>query len=156
MSYPQVLTCLMFRLCNHTHILLDFYVMLLYCNWVPVLSFIRQLFYSVITVLKMHVVVCGAGIIGASVTYYLAKRGVRCTVIERCSPACAASGKAGGFLARDWCDHNELGPLARLGFDLHSTLASELGEVDYRRMDALAVRVREGKCLLFGHYSLVE
>ena len=97
-------------------------------------------------VLKMHVVVCGAGIVGASVTYYLAKRGVKCTVIERSSPACAASGKAGGFLAQDWCDHNELGPLARLSFDLHSKLAEEFGaiDIDYRSMDALAVRVKEG------------
>lgn len=92
----------------------------------------------------MHVVVCGAGIIGASVTYYLAKRGVQCTVIERCSPACAASGKAGGFLARDWCDHNALGPLARLSFDMHAQLATELGEIDYRRVEALSVRVKEG------------
>ena len=94
----------------------------------------------------MQVVVCGAGIIGASVTYYLAKRGVRCTVVERCSPACAASGKAGGFLARDWCDQNELGPLARLSYDLHAQLASELGAkvIDYRQVDALSVLLREG------------
>jgi glycine/D-amino acid oxidase-like deaminating enzyme len=95
----------------------------------------------------MRVVVCGAGVIGASVAYYLAKRGVQCTVVERCSPACAASGKAGGFLARDWCDHNELGPLARLSFDLHADLAGEFGDIDYRRLDVLSVRLREG-CVL--------
>jgi len=106
----------------------------------------------------MQVVVCGAGIIGASVAYYLAKRGVRCTVVERCSPACAASGKAGGFLARDWCDHNELGPLVRLSYDLHAGLASELGTelIDYRQVNALSVLLREGIIRIFLKLCNVE
>ena len=51
----------------------------------------------------MHVVICGAGVIGASVAYFLSRRGVRATVIERTGLACAASGKSGGFLALEWC-----------------------------------------------------
>jgi hypothetical protein len=45
------------------------------------------------------------------------------TVVERTDVACAASGKAGGFLARDWCDGAPLGRLARRGFELHADLA---------------------------------
>src|SRR5216684_3819630 len=60
-----------------------------------------------------HVVVCGAGIMGASVAYFLAQRGVAVTIVERTGVACAASGKSGGFLALDWCDDSPLGPLAR-------------------------------------------
>jgi len=48
------------------------------------------------------VIVCGAGVMGASVAYFLACRGVGVTVVERSGVACAASGKSGGFLALDW------------------------------------------------------
>ena len=60
-----------------------------------------------------HVIVCGAGVVGASVAYFLARRGVAVTVVERTAVACGASGKSGGFLALDWCDDSPLGPLAR-------------------------------------------
>jgi glycine/D-amino acid oxidase-like deaminating enzyme len=91
-----------------------------------------------------HVVVCGAGVVGASVAYFLGLRGVRVTVVERSGVACAASGKSGGFLARDWCDHSPLGPLARASFDLHARLADEL-ETDYgyRRVDTFMLAARE-------------
>ena len=46
------------------------------------------------------IVIVGGGIIGCSVAYHLTELGVPCTLVERCSIACAASGKAGGFLAR--------------------------------------------------------
>src|SRR5262249_50441838 len=77
-----------------------------------------------------HVVVCGAGVMGAAVAYFLADRGVAVTVVERSAVACAASGKSGGFLALDWCDGSELGPLARASFALHAELARRLG-TDY-------------------------
>ena len=51
--------------------------------------------------------------IGASIAYFLSRRGVAATVIERVRLASAASGKAGGFLVRDWCDGTPLEPLAR-------------------------------------------
>src|SRR6185369_13845699 len=82
------------------------------------------------------VVVCGAGVIGASVAYFLARRGVAVTVVERSGVACAASGKSGGFLALDWCDGSPLEGLARASFALHAELARELGaDYGYRRMD---------------------
>ncbi len=47
-----------------------------------------------------QVVICGGGIIGASIAYHLTLMGVEPIVVEQCSIAAAASGKAGGFLAR--------------------------------------------------------
>src|SRR5215472_17957668 len=76
----------------------------------------------------MHVLICGAGVIGATVAYFLARRGVRSTVIERSGVACAASGKSGGFLARDWCDGTPLEALARRSFGLHTRLAKEVDD----------------------------
>lgn len=57
--------------------------------------------------------VCGAGVMGAAVAYFLARRGVAVTVIEGSGVACAASGKSGGFLALDRCDDSPLGPIRR-------------------------------------------
>lgn len=86
------------------------------------------------------VVICGAGVIGAAVAYYLSLRGVPVTLIERSAVACAASGKAGGFLALDWCDGSPLAPLARSSFQLHADLAQTLGvDYGYRRLTTLAV-----------------
>jgi glycine/D-amino acid oxidase-like deaminating enzyme len=87
-----------------------------------------------------RVVICGAGVIGAAVAYYLSLRGVTATVVERCGVACAASGKAGGFLALDWCDDSPLAALARMSFQLHAELAQTLGtDYGYRRLTTLAV-----------------
>jgi glycine/D-amino acid oxidase-like deaminating enzyme len=45
-----------------------------------------------------HVVICGAGIIGASLAYHLAKRGARVTILESEQPGAGASGKSFGWL----------------------------------------------------------
>jgi len=84
----------------------------------------------------MHVLICGGGVIGCSIAYFLARSGVKATVIEGTGVACAASGKSGGFLARDWCEGSPLAPLARRSFDLHAQLADEVaGDWGYRRLD---------------------
>src|SRR3989475_2091060 len=94
--------------------------------------------------LPRHVVVCGAGVIGASVAYFLTRRGIAVTVVERSGVACAASGKSGGFLALDWCDGSPLGPLARSSFALHAELARELAtDYGYRRVDTFMLAARE-------------
>jgi glycine/D-amino acid oxidase-like deaminating enzyme len=99
-----------------------------------------------------HVVVCGAGVIGASVAYFLARRGVAVTVVERTGVACAASGKSGGFLALDWCDGSPLESLARESFALHAELARELGtDYGYRRLDTFMVAARERGAMPGGH-----
>ena len=46
----------------------------------------------------MHVVICGGGVIGACTAYFMARRGIAVTVVERSEVASSASGKAGGFL----------------------------------------------------------
>jgi glycine/D-amino acid oxidase-like deaminating enzyme len=84
----------------------------------------------------MHVLICGGGVIGASTAYFLTRRGATATVIEGTGVACAASGKSGGFLARDWCDGSPLAPLAQRSFALHARLAEEVpGDWGYRRLD---------------------
>lgn len=64
---------------------------------------------------------CPVGIHGASLAYYLTKMGEKPLVIERSGVAAAASGKSGGFLAREWGS----GPTVALhqkSFDLHKQL----------------------------------
>jgi glycine/D-amino acid oxidase-like deaminating enzyme len=85
---------------------------------------------------KMRVLVCGAGVIGVSIAYFLSRRGVEVTVIECTAVACAASGKSGGFLALDWCDGGPLEALARRSFELHAKLAQEIDDAwGYRRLN---------------------
>jgi glycine/D-amino acid oxidase-like deaminating enzyme len=84
----------------------------------------------------MRVLTCGGGVIGASIAWFLAKRGAEPVVIERTGLANAASGKSGGFLALDWCDGTPLAPLARRSFALHASLAEEVeGDWGYRRLN---------------------
>jgi glycine/D-amino acid oxidase-like deaminating enzyme len=100
--------------------------------------------YDALVATPRHVIVCGAGVVGASVAYFLTRRGVAVTVVERSGVACAASGKSGGFLALDWCDDSPLGPLARASFALHAELPGELpADYGYRRMDTFMLAARE-------------
>lgn len=87
----------------------------------------------------MRVLICGGGVIGAAIAYFLGCRGIAATVIERTGLACAASGKSGGFLALDWCDGTPLEALARRSFALHAELPDRIGAGPdggwgYRRM----------------------
>src|SRR5580704_5735732 len=87
----------------------------------------------------MHVLICGGGVIGCSIAYFLARRGVKAMVIEGTGLACAASGKSGGFLARDWCEGTPLAPLTRRSFDLHAALAETIADDwGYRRLATYA------------------
>ena len=104
----------------------------------------------------MRVVICGGGVIGACTAYFLKRRGVEVIVVERTGVANAASGKAGGFLALDWCAGTPLDALARRSFALHAVLAGELaGDWGHRPMTAysglvvpaLDARVREPSAL---------
>jgi glycine/D-amino acid oxidase-like deaminating enzyme len=89
---------------------------------------------------------------GAAVAYFLARRDIAVTVVERLGVACAASGKSGGFLALDWCDGSPLGPLARASFALHAELAREIGtDYGYRRMDTFMLAAREQGNVRGGH-----
>lgn len=97
----------------------------------------------------MKVVICGAGVIGASLAYFLAQRGVAVTIIDRCGVAVAASGKSGGFLALDWCDGSPMQQLTRNSFALHAELATLLGQgYDYRHLDTYLVESTERDSLV--------
>ena len=92
-----------------------------------------------------NVVIAGAGVCGLSTAYFLAKEfSISSTLIDptgRVAPA--ASGKAGGFLALDWCDYSATGPLARRSFALHQEIADAVGAetIQYRRLTCSAISV---------------
>lgn len=74
---------------------------------------------------KTHVVIIGGGIIGVCTAYYLSKEdGVNVTIVENAEIAGSASGKAGGFLAKDW-HASATESLGYLSYDLHKKLANE-------------------------------
>ena len=88
----------------------------------------------------MKVLICGGGVIGTSIAYFLSQRNIEAVVVERTGVANAASGKSGGFLALDWCDGSPLAPLVRRSFALHGELAATLDrDWGYRRVDTLGV-----------------
>lgn len=74
-----------------------------------------------------RIVICGGGVIGVAIAYFLSRRGARPIVVERHEVAGSASGNSGGFLALDWCRGSQLDQLARRSFALHAELAHELG-----------------------------
>jgi glycine/D-amino acid oxidase-like deaminating enzyme len=87
----------------------------------------------------MHIAICGGGVIGSALAYVLTERGEQVTLIERWRIAGAASGKSGGFLARDWCDGTPLKPLAAASFDLHQAWADQLANpYGYRRLETFS------------------
>lgn len=86
-----------------------------------------------------NVVILGAGIHGASVAFYLSSRfDIKPIVIERVNVAAAASGKAGGFLARNW-GSSATQQLHQVSFDMHEKLAEELKIESYRHVKTLSV-----------------
>lgn len=99
---------------------------------------------------KLDIIIAGAGIIGTSTAYYLARNHANhvnsITIVDPTgSIAPAASGKAGGFLALDWNDYSPVGPLARRSFDLHQEIAEEFGHerIQYRRLKCASISVDE-------------
>ena len=80
----------------------------------------------------MKVIVVGAGIIGASVAFHLARRGARVTLVEAALPAGAASGRSFGWLNASFylgADHYRL----RLaGLEAWARLERDLGGLGLR------------------------
>lgn len=87
-------------------------------------------------------IIVGGGIIGASTAYHLALKGRRVTVIEACEIASGASGKSGGFLARDWCS-GPVNNLARASFRMHAEIAERFGadRIGYRAVSAASIEL---------------
>eukprot|EP00961_Rhodomonas_salina_P227290 3073184-Rhodomonas_salina.2 len=82
------------------------------------------------------VVVCGAGVIGSTLAYYLTLRGVKPVIVDRKSPPFSPeqaleSGSqhtmlaCGGFLPSNWLQNSFLEQLAGLSFSLHEELATK-------------------------------
>eukprot|EP00457_Paulinella_chromatophora_P006017 gb/GEZN01006035.1/.p1 GENE.gb/GEZN01006035.1/~~gb/GEZN01006035.1/.p1 ORF type:complete len:532 (-),score=79.37 gb/GEZN01006035.1/:92-1687(-) len=93
-----------------------------------------------------RVVICGAGVTGCCAAYYLTLRGFKPIIVERTSVAAAASGKAGGFLAENWCDNKPRQELMRESWKLHFQLASLLdGKKNYgfRPMNTIGIAMPE-------------
>lgn len=85
-----------------------------------------------------RIVIAGAGLHGSALAYYLTQRGETPLVVEQHSVAAAASGKGGGFLARDWGS----GPttaLHKVSFELHAQIAKDLNIESYRKIPVLSV-----------------
>src|SRR6266516_2015707 len=98
-----------------------------------------------------HTVILGAGIIGVCTAYFLSHDPSRnedhtITILDPSPPASGASGKAGGFIARNWVG-SATTSLEDLSFRLHEELAQEYGgDVNwgYRRCRALHVVAGNG------------
>jgi glycine/D-amino acid oxidase-like deaminating enzyme len=100
-----------------------------------------------------NIVIAGGGVVGTSIAYFLAKKyDMPVTLVDPVGIAPGASGKAGGFLARDWRDGTPLQDLQRQGFELHQEIADELLQnedasdipgIDYRRLTCAAVAIDE-------------
>eukprot|EP00439_Symbiodinium_sp_Y106_P074572 s292_g14.t1 len=84
-----------------------------------------------------RIIILGAGLQGAALAYFLTRRGVKPVVVERDKVAAAASGKGGGFLARDWGD-SITRKLHTVSFKLHEELAETLGIESYRKLPVLS------------------
>lgn len=97
-----------------------------------------------------RICIVGGGIIGASSAFHLSEAGcTNITIVERTNIACGASGRAGGFLAKDWRLGAE-GQFSEASFQAHSKLAARLQtefgfDVMYRRVTTFNVTVSETK-----------
>lgn len=85
------------------------------------------------------VVVAGGGIVGCACAYYLARGGLRVTLLERGALGSGAS-KAGMSHVVTWEEPEPHLELARASQHLYEGLSAELGqEIEYRRTGSLAI-----------------
>ena len=106
---------------------------------------------------RKHVVVVGGGIIGVSFAYYASQLAasspespqLSITLVEAETIACAASGKAGGFLARSW-PSGASSTLATLSWEMHEAAVASFPpgvreSVGYRKIrTVMAALGRDG------------
>ena len=91
-----------------------------------------------------NIVVIGGGIQGTSVAFQIAESpslpaGSTITILEANNIASAASGKGGGFMARQWGDGSSTQTLHELAFDMYEELCPKLGVESYRKLPVLSV-----------------
>ena len=75
--------------------------------------------------MRTEAVIVGGGITGCATAYYLAKRGIAVTLLERGTIACAQSSRAWGFVRQQGRHPAEL-PLAREASRMWDALGGEL------------------------------
>lgn len=104
-----------------------------------VLLVVKYSYSSLISTMNTKpVVIIGGGIHGASIAYNLSLKGVKVVIIESTMIAAAASGKAGGFLARNM-GYGITKELHEKSFDLHEQLAHTLSLKTYRKIPTIAL-----------------
>lgn len=99
---------------------------------------------------RQDIVIIGGGIIGISAAYYLLVNqhfapGSTVTLVENVAIASAASGKAGGFISRDWHNSATLN-LANSSWLEHCELAQRFNGAQkwgWRKCGAIGLRVGE-------------
>ncbi len=95
-----------------------------------------------------RICIIGGGIIGAAIAFQLSEAGCsNIAIVERTNIACGASGRAGGFLARNWRSGAE-GKFSESSFQAHSELAARLKkefslDVMYRRITTINLSITE-------------
>eukprot|EP00122_Pirum_gemmata_P010942 Pgem_evm1s10131 len=78
-------------------------------------------------------VIVGGGIMGSSAAFFLSLcENQKVIVIERDKVACAASGKAGGFLAKNW-GNTFTQEFHEKSYKMHEELSEEFGLTTYRK-----------------------
>ncbi len=100
------------------------------------------------------VVICGGGVIGAAIAYYLGKRGVAAVIVEADGVASGASGAAAGLLSPPNLQQSRgsMAELIRTSFDMHATLAETLPgesgvEYEYAPSPRLSLAETEGEAV---------
>jgi glycine/D-amino acid oxidase-like deaminating enzyme len=97
---------------------------------------------------SIRICIIGGGIIGASIAFHLSEAGCsNITIVERTNIACGASGRSGGFLAKNWRSGAE-GKFSESSFLAHSELAKRLKDefatdVLYRRLTTINLSISE-------------
>jgi glycine/D-amino acid oxidase-like deaminating enzyme len=95
-----------------------------------------------------RICIIGGGVIGTSIAFHLSEAGCsNITIVERTNIACGASGRAGGFLAKNWRSDAE-GKFSEASFLAHHELATRLKnefsiDVMYRRLTTFNLSISE-------------
>ncbi len=96
------------------------------------------------------VAIIGGGVIGCSIAYQLAKRGIRSTIFEKDCLASSASGATGGIVGPIWYVDHTIGPyfdLAMRSFEMFPALTQELKDTgidpEYRQNGVMKVALTD-------------
>ena len=87
---------------------------------------------------KKSMIIVGAGIIGASIAYHLASRGIKVTVIDQAHPASGATGSAFGWIHTTVSDDAPDALLRRASAEDWHRLEKEIPELCIRWVGALS------------------